>query len=353
MVTLREKFYGCIAASHIGSAMGAPVEGWSYDAITEKFGKLDRFTAYEHYGCGWVREPGTTEDGIERQKLIITAIMEKNDRVNTEDVRKIWVRDIKPGAAGTISENFEGVLLAIAKSGIPARDIGKYCDYSGLVTIARSCHPLALINAGDPDGAITDIYECGQFYHIPNGRGIVWACVTAVAIAEACKPGATVDSVLGAVFDKCDPVSVLPELDRELKRTAGITEVEALRKIWDPVYCTFGIPYKQSHANEIISKSMCVFKCVNGSAKDAILWAVNLGRDTDCAAAVAGGVAGALTGGASLPEEWARQLDYATSLNVATNTQRTIREHSDGLYNAFVSRMKKGLMYADMMTESA
>ena len=27
--TLRDKFYGCICGAHIGSAMGAAVEGWS------------------------------------------------------------------------------------------------------------------------------------------------------------------------------------------------------------------------------------------------------------------------------------------------------------------------------------
>lgn len=34
-----------------------------------------------HYVNGWMREPGTTEDGVERQKLMITAIMENADGV--------------------------------------------------------------------------------------------------------------------------------------------------------------------------------------------------------------------------------------------------------------------------------
>ena len=31
--SLREKFFGCIAGCHIGSAMGAPLEGWSWERI--------------------------------------------------------------------------------------------------------------------------------------------------------------------------------------------------------------------------------------------------------------------------------------------------------------------------------
>ena len=34
-----------------------------------------------HYDNGRMREPGTTEDGVERQKLMITAIMENADGV--------------------------------------------------------------------------------------------------------------------------------------------------------------------------------------------------------------------------------------------------------------------------------
>ena len=200
-VSLREKFFGCIAGAHIGSAMGAAVEGWTYDKIEEKYGTLDRLLPYEHYNNGWIREPGTTEDGIERQKLMITAIIEKGDRVNAEDVRQAWLKHIKPESAGMVSEPFEAVLLAMAKSGIPARELGRYCDYSGLNSFARSCHPIGLINAGDMESAREDVLEVGQLYQTTNSRGLQWAVVTGVAIAAATRPDATVDSVLGAIFD--------------------------------------------------------------------------------------------------------------------------------------------------------
>ena len=67
--------------------MAAPVEGWAWERIEKEHGTLDRLLPYEHYRNGWRREPGTTEDGVERQKLIITAIIEKKDRVTAEDVR--------------------------------------------------------------------------------------------------------------------------------------------------------------------------------------------------------------------------------------------------------------------------
>jgi ADP-ribosylglycohydrolase len=357
-VSLREKFFGCIAACHIGSAMGAPVEGWSWERIEKEYGLLDKPLPYSHYGKrDWVREPGTTEDGVERQKLMITAIIEKQDRINAEDLRRAWVDHMNPNAAGLVSEPFEGALLAMAKTYIPAADIGKYCDYSGLVSLSRSCHPIGLINAGDVRGAIDDIREVGQLYNTANSRGILWAEVTVTAIAAATKPGATVDSVIGAVFDNCDKVDtrffrragIRGELERALKATADCSDVRGMRRKFDTMYSGAGIVYAHSYANEIVTKAICVLKMTNGNTWEAMKAGINMGRDTDCLTAVAGGITGALSGADSIPQDIIKQVDYATSVNPHTNSKRTLRETSDGLYNAFKARLARLKTYINEM----
>ena len=364
-VSLREKFYGCICGSHIGSSMGALVEGWPYSRVEEKYGTLEELMPYEHYDNGWLRDAGTTEDGIERQKLMITAIMRKGGRVNAEEVRAVWRTDMNPKAAGNVSEPFEGELLAMAKTNMPARDIGKYCDYSGLVSFSRACHPMGLINAGDPASAVDDVYEVGQLYQTSNSRGLQWACVTAVGIASATKPGATVDSVIGDIMKYCDVrqvvdgregwyanwagVNIVEELEKGLELTAKCKGFKELRRALDNVYNGIGMPYSMAYANEIVTKAVCVFKLVNGDTKQAIIAGSNLGRDTDCLAAIAAGISGALTGTASLPQKWIDQVDAATKKNPFTNTQRTMRENSDGLYNAFKNRLDKMKEFYDKM----
>jgi ADP-ribosylglycohydrolase len=354
-LSLREKFFGCIAGCHIGSAMGAPVEGWSWERIDKKYGTLDKLLPYQHYvgSNNWKREPGTTEDGVERQKLMITAILEKQDRVTAEDVRKAWVDHMNPDAPGLVSEPFEGELLAMAKSHVPAADIGKYCDYSGLVSMSRSCHPIGLINAGDIESAIHDVRDVGQLYNSANSRGILWAEVTVVAIAAACKPDATVDSVLGAILDNCDkadprfvrPAGVRRELERALRRTRSCSDFREMREKFDAIYSGSGIPYSHSFANEVVTKAVCVFQMVQGNTWEAMKAGVNMGRDTDCLAAVAAGISGALTGADSIPEKVIEQVDYATSINQYTNSRRTLRETSDGLYDAFQARLARMKAY--------
>ena len=348
-ITLYDKFFGCICGAHIGSAMGAPVEGWSYDEIEKKYGLLEEFLPYEHYHNGWVRTPGTTEDGIERQKLMITAIIEKQGRVNAEDVRAAWVAHMNPNAPGWISEPFEGILLTMAKAEIPARDIGKYCDYAGLVSFGRSCHPIGLLNAGNIQTAKDDILEVGELYQTANSRGLKWAVVTGTAIAAATKKNATVDSVIGAVYDNCDTKMVVPELDAALKGTKSIDDVRALRQYFDGTYSGHGIPYSFSFANEIITKAICIFKMTNGNVHDAVITGVNMGRDTDCVCAVSAGISGALTGSVSIPEAWVKQVDYATNLNMHTCSKRTLKENADGLYGAYQAYLKKLSNYVKTM----
>jgi ADP-ribosylglycohydrolase len=358
-ITLRDNFFGCIAACHVGSSMGAPCEGWLYERIEAKFGTIDRLMPYQHYNNGWNREPGTTEDGCERQKLMITAIMEKKDRVNAEDVRKIWVRDMKPEQAGMISEPFEMKLLEMAKSGIPACDIGRYCDYAGLNSFARSCHPIGLINAGDVEGAVTDAFEVGQLYQTTNSRGLQWAAITAMAIAAAAKPGATADSVLNTVLAG-DPrfgkdfgeMRAASEIERGLARTKDCGDFRQMRKVFDSIYSGSGTPYAFSSANEVVTKAICIFRMVRGNPREAIIAAVNFGRDTDCLAAIAGGISGALSGPGSIPEEWIKQVDFATKRMPVTNSRRTLREHAEGLYEAYRARLRKLRTFADTMEQA-
>jgi ADP-ribosylglycohydrolase len=349
VTSLRDKFYGCIAGVYVGSAMGAHDEGWDWQEIEKEYGTLDKLLTYHHYEetTNWVREPGTTEDGVERQKLMIKAILDKKNRVSAEDVRRAWVRYMNPKAPGVISEPFEETLLAIAKTPIPAADIGKYCDYSGLVTLSRSCHPIGLINAGDIATAIEDIHEVGQLYNTAHSRAVRWAEVTVVAIAAATKPEATLDSVLGAIFDNVDKadarfskeIGIRSELAQGLKITQGCNDFREMRKRFDPVYKCEGIPYSASFANEVVTKAICIFRMTQGNTWEAIKAAVNMGRDTDCLAAVSAGISGALTGAVSVPASLVKQVDYATSINPHTCCKMALRETSDALFEAFKARM--------------
>ena len=363
MATLKDKFRGCIAGSWIGSAKGAPVEGWSREDIKEKHGYLDSFLPYSHYTdqTEWTRLPGTTEDGIERQKLIATAIIEKKGRVLAQDVLTIWVRDIDPAKIIYKQEAFDKSLLELARAGLPAAEMGQLWLYPNVVSLARSSHPIGLINAGDPRGAADDTFEAGKLYARETAYAVRWAALFNAAIAEACKPTATVDSVLGAareyVHHRREAGSLYAgydtiewEVNHALDLAAKHADPMAMR---DAFYGRYQggdyFNYGESQANEIVAKGLAVFAISKGDPKQAVLTAVNFGRDTDCLGAIAGGLSGALSGASALPADWIATVNAATKEDPYTNNHRTIEETADGLFDAFAARRQRLREHLDLM----
>ena len=51
MAELRDKFLGCVAATWVGSAMGAAVEGWPREKIRQQHGYLEELLTYKHYSA--------------------------------------------------------------------------------------------------------------------------------------------------------------------------------------------------------------------------------------------------------------------------------------------------------------
>ncbi len=364
MPTLFNKIYGCLAASRVASAMGAAVEGWHADQIAAAYGFLEKLLPYTHYGyrgVTWERMPGTTEDGIERQKLMCLAIIEKQDRITVEDLARVAVERVDPDKMWYMSEPDDIKLVQFLKVGIHPADVGGLSAWSGLNAMARASHPIGLINAGDPNGAVRDAADVGRMLFRPADVALAWAGIYDAAIAAALLPGATVESVIAAVFAVLDAMrksathkswsaeSIRREIECALDIVARAKDFAKARAELYGVYNGFGTPYAMSSAAETVSKALAMFVLAEGDARTAILYGVNLGRDTDCMAAMGGGLAGALSGIGAVPGEWVRQVDEATFANPYTNIQVTVEDHARGLYEAIQARARKMRELADKM----
>ncbi len=343
MPTLYEKIYGCLAASRVGSAMGAIVERWTPEEIEAKYGFLDHLDRYAHFqmhGIQWDREPGTTEDGIERQNLMSRAIIARQDRITAEDMMKMTVEVVNPENALFMSMPDDIKMVHFMKVGVPYPHVGSLSGWHGLNAMARASHPIGLINAGDPEGAFRDAQDVGRLIFAPHDFALVWAGVLDAAIAAALLPDATLLSVLDIALSFAND-HMKREIRRALDITALHTDFKTLRNEFYTIYNSAGVMFASATASETVTKAFAVFAFAKGDAKKAILYGTNFGRDTDCLAAMAGGLAGALSGIGAVPKEWLEQVDKATFMNPYTNTQWTIKQHADGIYSALKNRAKK------------
>ncbi|MFW6278938.1 MAG: ADP-ribosylglycohydrolase family protein [Bacillota bacterium] len=349
MSELKEKFLGCIAATNIASAMGAAVEGMHYEEIEEKYGYLERLLPYNHYNHR-DRMAGTTEDGIERQRLLTTAYIEKGSRISADDLKKVWLRDIDPDNFNKQMEPCDEILYDLVKAGMPPRDVGHYSNYPGIVSFVRSCHPVGLMNAANPEQAALDSIELGSLYQPKHANALDWGAGYNAAIAEALKPDSSLDSVIetGLSFLSAGPRS---EVEQGLKWSAEADSYEELRDRFYQRYNGRGNTYGMSMSHELVTKGFALFKFTEADPKATILAAVNFGRDTDCTAAIASGLSGAYSGMKNIPQKWVDQVDKATLANEYTVSQRTLQESAEGLYEAYRGELSKMKEIISLMDE--
>jgi ADP-ribosylglycohydrolase len=84
-----EKIYGCLIGGAIGDALGAPVEGWNYWEIREKYGRLTVLILSSKPNSNQ-KLGDVTDDTVLRHYLAL-AIIRKGGRINPSDLGDFWV----------------------------------------------------------------------------------------------------------------------------------------------------------------------------------------------------------------------------------------------------------------------
>lgn len=355
MASVYDKIYGCIAASRIGSSMGTLTEGWSVEKIKQVYGKVEDLAPRKSRNSEPVRrraqqwsemyfnyypyeeQAGGTEDGIERQKLICTAIIDKKGRITANDLGKAVVRDVdEKRDFGYRMWCGDSVLYPFVKAGLPANYVGLFSHWPGIVSFTRACHPIGLVNACNPEAAARDAYEVGMLYQPVFSTGLPTAAAFVAGLAEACKPNATRDSVVSTVLEYSIE-AVKAEIDACMKVALKYNDTYEMRDEMNARYA--GLP--GDFGEELLAKGLSIFYVTAGDVRETILGGVNFGRDTDCVTAIASGFSGALSGTGTIPEKWIEQVDKAEREAEHTVSHLSCKETADGLYAALLNEMTK------------
>ncbi len=350
MSSIYEGIYGCLAATRIASAMGAHTENWSRERIRETYGVLEELKPYHHYSnvTEWVHPAGSTEDGIERQKLMCTAIIEKCGRINADDLVETWIKVLDPAKMMSMTEKFDRDLLAVAKAGLlPAAELGRCCKYLHPNTTIRSFHAIPLINAGDIENTIRDLCDVGRVYQPMISDSFPYGIAYNAAVSHALLPDATVDSVIETAF-KHSTSMVEKQLKRDLAIAAKYDDPLDMVDELHQHYRANDAAYDPSRAHETCCKAFAIFAASKGDTRKCIVAGSNFGRDTDCLAAATAGLAGALQGIEAVPSEWVDTVDEVTINHPYSNSTLTIKETADGMYAALQNEVSKMRRYVSM-----
>ena len=351
---LWDKIYACNAAGTIGNSMGDVTEGLTWRQIEERYGfvetllpqeKSERFRKTDwgpdfHYKAH-ARPPGMTEDGHERHRLMCEAIIRKGGRVTVWDVARAWVDLIDPAKFGYLLGPQDQVIYLSLQAGIPAHEVGRYAAWPGFIGTSKMIEPVGLVNACNPVQAALDAHDVGRLKDVhgragrPGNHALEVAAGIAAGVAEALKPGATVGGVIDVVLGELSP-GPRREVEDGLTWARDEKDWKALRPRYDDRYRGHPI----SNAVEILSSALAVLYLSDGDPEQALLASVNFGRDCDCRAYVAGGLAAALRGTSTIRRAWIEVIEEELPADPYTVSRRSLQDTADGLYRATLDTLQ-------------
>lgn len=187
--------------------------------------------------------------------------------------------------------------------------------------------PVGLVNAGDARGAYAEAIDIAGAHQSSYGREA--AGVFAAAVAAASAPGASIDEVLDTAISlardgTARAIEAVVEAGRGLDgwRDGGLAVLRDAVRAFD----TVGDAYRQpamdarlpsrTKAIEELPIALGMLAACRGDYREAVLGAVNYGRDSDSIAVMAGSIAGALGGLAGVPAEWIDAVGEASRLDL-------------------------------------
>ena len=338
---LFNKVYGCLAAGAIGDQLGRPAEGWNYRDLDEKKGRLtdpwERTDRTVGGDSGF--DLGTDDTAL--GQILCHCYIAKGGRVTPEDYAKFWLAEMQPTKFFFCLRNTYELL----KMGYSPRITGAFniVTGSGLMAI----NPVGIYNACDPDTAYADALSISGI--VQRGLDMFIPGVIATAIAEAFRPGATVDSVVETAIRIApdEPITTFDERKFNNLRATLVRAVEIGGSYNDVFAAREGLyaemlQYAPIDPQEVFALTFGIFKASRGDTEQTILGGANIGRDADTIASLNGQLCGALNGFDSVPEAWREGFESrrgiekfrATALGMTEllcKRLATVEQQADGL----------------------
>ncbi|ADD41983.1 ADP-ribosylglycohydrolase family protein [Stackebrandtia nassauensis] len=344
MDTLVDKATGALTGSAVGDALGGAAEGNPPEAIQERYGgfiegivppfladwRNARPIAPYHKGDGHITDDTLMTSALVdvydtvRDHLDAHAIAEHLVPLLIGDKR--WIPELETEAL-LLHRVFlaEKWLVARLHYGhIDPREagVGNIVNCGATMYVA----PIGIVNAGSPEAAYAEAIDVAGAHQSSYGREA--AGVFAAAVAEAMRPGATVETVIDRALSLAKD-GTKSAIDAVAQAASGVddwrTGLAELRRAVEP-FDTVGPHYRQpamdaripsrTKSIEELPIALGMLIAADGDYREAVLGAVNYGRDSDSIAVMAGSLAGALHGIDAVPREWIDGVSEGSRMDI-------------------------------------
>ncbi|WP_328337931.1 ADP-ribosylglycohydrolase family protein [Streptomyces violaceus] len=353
---LDERISGALIGAAVGDALGGPVEGYSPEQILERHGGRVHGIVGPWHGDAWRtarplapyhKGDGHVTDDTLMTHALVRVYARVRDHLDAYAVADHLVPDLMTEPRWIPELETEALPLQrvfLAEKWLVTRIHYGHADpreagTGNIVNCGAAMYmaPVGLVNAANPAAAYAEALDIAGAHQSSYGREA--AGVLAAAVAAACTPGATPDSVVSACLSLAKD-GTRTAIERVCEEASRHTDFEsALRPLREAVapYDTVGPDYRSPslgarrpsrlHAIEELPVALGMLLVARGDYRHAVLGAVNYGRDCDSVATMAGAMAGAL--GWPVPQDWSKTVAEASRLDLwepATTLTAVTRE---------------------------
>jgi ADP-ribosylglycohydrolase len=342
---LTDRAVGCLAAAAVGDALGGPTEGWESREIHDHFGgwvsgiveSIRRTRGVEKPFSPFHKGDGHVTDDTLMTRVLVGAYAAKRDHLEAHDVEplmlpgivdeKTWIPEL--GREDLLyhrlflAEKWLVLKLRYGHADPREAGVGNIVNCGAAMYIA----PVGIVNAGDPDAAYAEALAVTGAHQSSYGREA--AGVLAAAVAEAMRPGATVDGVVEVALRLAKDgtraaIEAVATTAAELDgwRSGGLAALRDAFAPFDSVGDVYATPAQNAripsrlHAIEELPIALGLLAATGGDVAETILGGVNYGRDSDSIASMAGALAGALGGIGAVPREWVDMISAASRIDL-------------------------------------
>ncbi|MFJ4199156.1 ADP-ribosylglycohydrolase family protein [Streptomyces sviceus] len=290
---LRERARGALLGLAVGDALGAPAENMKPSQIRARWGRIEGYVADEPAGTD------DTEYAI-FSGLLLARHGSALTPSHVEAAWHEWIADRDEGPFRGAGFSERGTLENLRRG--LAAPISAQHRHAWSDGLAMRAAPFGVFAAGRPAEAARLVAVDGSVSH--DGEGIYGGQAVAAGVAAAMAGAPTIAVVASAL-------AVIPDdswTARSLRRAVAVAH-RGERAVRSSVVIG-GYPWTDL-APEAVALAFGAYAAADGDFREAVLTAVNMGRDADTTAAVAGALAGATRGASAIPAEWAAAIGPA------------------------------------------
>ncbi|WP_441350996.1 ADP-ribosylglycohydrolase family protein [Streptomyces sp. XM83C] len=320
MASIRERARGALLGLAVGDALGAPAENLKPSEIRARWGRITGYVTDRPAGTDDTEYTVFSGLLLARHGAALTPAL-------VEAAWHEWIADLPEGPFRGAGFSERGTLENLRRG--LAAPISAQHRHAWSDGLAMRAAPFGVFAAGRPAEAARLVAIDGSVSH--DGEGIHGGQAVAAGVAAA-MAGAPPAAVIAAAL------TVVPDdswTARSLRR--AVTAAHRGERAVRYAVVIGGYPWTDL-APEAVALAFGAYAAADGDFREAVLTAVNMGRDADTTAAVAGALAGATQGVSAIPAEWAAPVGACRGSCLPAMRGRHVLEIADLLVEAAGAR---------------